>query len=386
MTSTALEKIISAGTATVTPTGLLLSIGDTETRGSREIPKKIDHFRPKDGQLSQYAAAATQFLAVYGHDAKELDDVYFLSNDIESVLEIRLMAWGESGVRLRGDTNYAALPNDEWEDAAYSFTDKITFYPLELKEVPNSMKPTWKGEPVRGELNGPDDPRIKKLQINVECTLSFLLPKVMGIGTVAKITTKSKRSMRNLHSSVHAQHTFLGSRLVGPPFRLSVRPAKNRRFDEKERRMIANHFFELVLTSALTVDEIYEVVKRRQEALGSAPLGEVEAQTFSKMLELPVASEHSQTREEPAAAGTTDDALLNRLARLEEVVGADPALTCLRGVFGVDSATELDQAAAEQYEKILERSLPPAEDGGEVEIVEDADFDDSIPWPGKAPE
>lgn len=377
--ATAIEKYVGLGSATVAPTGLLLSIGDTESKGGREIPKKIDHFRPKEGQLEQYAAAAAKFTDVYGEEPKELDDVYFLSNEVEAVLEIRLMAWGESGVRLRGDTNYAELPKNEWEDAAFAYDDKITFYPLKVDEVPKSMKETWAGEPVRDRLRGPSDPRIEKYSIAVEATLSFLLPKVMGVGTVAKITTKSKRSMRNLHSSIVDQHAFLGGRLVGPPFRLSVRPAKNRRFDKKKREYTANYFYELVLTSALTVDEIYEVVEQRRKALGDGAVGPVEARAFTQALALPVASELSQTREEPEAEdGRPDDATLNRLARLEEIVGPDAAAVTLRGVFGVDSAVELDQEAAVQYERILIRSLPEAED-----VVGDI-VDDDIPF-GEGP-
>jgi len=93
---------------------------------------------------------------------------------------------------------------------------------------------------------------------------------------------------------------------------------------------------------------------------------------FTRALALPVASETQQLRDEPEAEdGRPDDATLNRLARLEEEVGTDAALVTLRGVFGVESAVDLDQEAAEQYERILERALPPAEDAGEAEVVDE---------------
>jgi hypothetical protein len=373
---TAIEKRGGRGVATRPPTGLLLSIGDkTVSRGGREIPTRIDHFRPKEGQLEQYAAAVAKFHEVYGPEPKQLDDVYFLSNDITEVLEIRLMAWGSSGVRLAGDTNYALLPKEEWEEAAFGFEDDVTFYPLNANEVPKAQRDAWRGAPTRGKLTGPDDARIKKYEINVEATLTFLLPKVMGVGTVAKITTKSKRSMRNLYSSVWDQFEFFQGHLAGPPFRLSVRPARTRRFDEETRRMVPVDFFELVLDSTLTVDEIYEVVEKRREALkgGHVAIGSPEARAFTTALALPVASELIQTREEPEAEDhRPDDASLNRIARLEDEVGADAAAVTLRGVFGVESAVELDEDAAAQYEQILERSLPPAEDvtDADAEIVD----------------
>lgn len=370
----AIEKRTGRGVATRTPTGLLLSIGDkTISRGGREIPTRIDHFRPKEGQLEQYAAAVAKFHDVYGAEPKQLDDVYFLSNEVGAVLEIRLMAWGSSGLRLAGDTNYALLPMDEWEEAAYAFDDDVTFYPLNASEVPKALQASWKGAPVRDKLKGPDDARIKKYEINIEATLTFLLPKVMGVGTVAKITTKSKRSMRNLYSSVWDQFEFFQGHLAGPPFRLSVRPARTRRFDEEKRAMVPVDFFELVLDSTLTVDEIYEHVTKRKEALagGRVAIGSPEARAFTKALALPVASEDPQLREEPEAEGDhPDDASLNRIARLEELVGADAAGVTLRGVFGVESATELDQEAAVQYERILVRSLPAAEDVVDVEVLD----------------
>lgn len=137
--------------------------------------------------------------------------------------------------------------------------------------------------------------------------------------------------------------------------------------------MVPVDFFELVLDSTLTVDEIYDVVSKRKEALagGRVAIGSPEARAFTKALALPVASEAPQTRDEPEAEGDrADDASLNRIARLEELVGADAAGVTLRGVFGVESATELDQEAAVQYERILVRSLPEAEPAGETEILD----------------
>ncbi len=378
-------------TATRPPTGLLLSIGDkTISQGGREIPTRIDYFRPKEGQLEQYADAVAKFHDVYGEKPKRLDDVYFLSNWVGAVLEIRLMAWGSSGVRIRGNTNYATYGREEWEKAAFALEDDVTFYPIAADELPAKWRDSWKGQPIPNRHITAEHNWIRKYEVNVEATLTFLLPKVMGIGTVAQITTKSKRSMRNLVSSVYDQFEFFQGNLVGPPFQLSVRPARTRRFDESKKAMVPVDFFELVLDSTLTVHEVMEIVQERNKVLGSPSVaaalrGSPEARAFTDALALPVASdEQVQVRDEPAAEGP-DDALLNRIARLEEQVGAESAQVTLAGVFGVESALDLDQAAAEQYEVILQRAADRLiEDGGEGVIV-DAEFADDIEWPGEAP-
>ena len=389
MATTDIVRRKSSG-ATRPPTGLLLSIGDkTLSSKGKEIPTRIDHFRPKEGQLEQYAEAVEKFHEVYGVDPKRLDDLYFLSNDPAAVLDIRLMAWGKSGVRIRGNTNFAALGKDEWEDAAFSFVDDVTFYPMAADELPPAWREKWKGQPVPWKLDGPDHAWIKKYEINVEATLTFLLPKAMGIGTVAQITTKSKRSMRNLVSSVYDQSEFFQGNLVGPPFQLTVRPARTRRFDDTKGAMVPVDFYELVLDSTLTVQEVMELVQERQRVFAAPPVraallrGSADARAFTDALALPVASDETrQVRDEPAAEGP-DDALLNRIAGLEGQVGAESVRVTLTGVFGVESALDLDQGAAEQYESILARAVERiVEDAGEGEIVNNGD---EIEWPGEAP-
>jgi len=373
------------GSATLPPTGLLLSIGDiTTSRGGKEIPTRIDHFRPKEGQLEQYAAAAAKFGEVYGEDAKVLDDVYFLSNNLADVLDIRVMAWGTSGPRIAGDTNYAGFGRDEWEQRAFAFDDEITYYPLSADEVKLDIRAGWNGEPIRGLLEGRDDARIEKLKINVECTLTFCLPKVMGFGTVAKITTKSKRSMRNLMSSVLDQSAFFQGQLVGIPFRLAVRPAKSRRFDKEHRRYVPFEFYELVLDTPFTVQEAIDTIRERRVALGGSvlalPAGEeraVESRAIAASLEPSPVDETQQLRDEPAP-DRPGDARLNRLARLVEQVGTDAVRALLIGVFGVESAGDLTEADAEKYEAMLARNAETdVEDlTGQGEVVDgESDFE-----------
>lgn len=381
----------TSGSATRPPTGLLLSIGDkTLSARGKEIPTRIDWFRAKEGQLGQYADAVAKFHEVYGEKPKCFDDLYFLSNDPATVLDIRLMGWGKSGPRIRGNTNYATLPRDEWQEAAYALTDDVTFYPISADELPVKWREKWKGQPITNQPITPDHAWIEKYDIHVEATLTFLLPKVMGVGTVAQITTKGKRSMRNLVSSVYDQHDFFQGHLSGPPFRLSVRPAKTTRFDVEKAAMVPVEFFELVLDSSLTVHEVMELVQERQRVFAAPPVraallrGSADARAFTNALAVPVASDEGrQLRDEPAADGP-DDALLNRIAGLESQVGAESVRVTLTGVFGVESALDLDQGAAEQYEAILARAAAAlVEDGGEAIVVDDGD---EIEWPGEAPQ
>jgi hypothetical protein len=364
--------------ATRPPIGLLLSIG--EPKPANRPGRAIDWIRPKEGQLEQYAQAAAKYLEVYGDQPSQLDDLYFLSNNIGDVLDIRLMAWGTSGPRIVGSTNYATLPRNEWEERAFAFDDEITYYPLGPDEVRSELRDNWNGEPIRGQLEGPNDARIEKLKINVECTLTFCLPKVMGFGTVAQITTKGRRSTRNLVSSLNDQHTFFQGQLVGIPFRLTLRPTRGKHFDKETRRYMMTTFFELVLDTPFTVQEAIDTIRERRVALGGSllalPPGEerdAESRAIAASLapELPAADGTQQLREEPAPEHP-DDARLNRLARLEGQLGDDAVRAFLVGVFGVESAAELNEEQAAKYEEMLARAAADAaEDVGEGEIVDD---------------
>lgn len=359
------------GGATKPPIGLLLSIGEPKPEGRPGRP--IDWIRPKEGELAQFAAAATKYHEVYGEQPRQLDDLFFLSNNIGDILDIRLMAWGSSGPRIVGDTNFATLPRDEWEQRAFAFDDDITYFPLSPEEVKSDLRATWNGEPVRGTLTGPDDARIDRLKIGVECTLTFCLPKVMGFGTVAKITTKGRRSTRNLVSSLIDQSTFFQGQLVGIPFRLTVRPTKGRHFDKTTRKYMATTFYELVLDTPFTVQEAIEAIKERRGILGApatADIRQLESRVVEQMLELPAGDDVAtqQLRDEPAP--TPGDARLNRLARLEDQAGADAAHALLIGVFGVESASDLSDDEAERYEAMLTRNVESAEEA-EAELVDE---------------
>ncbi len=82
--------------------------------------------------------------------------------------------------------------------------------------------------------------------------------------------------------------------------------------------------------------------------------------------------EEAQIRTEPQSAPS--EAMLNRLAHLEERAGSG-ALITLRGVFGVEMASELSAADAARYEAMLELGLPPEDSGQGAVSDSDASSD-----------
>jgi hypothetical protein len=225
------------------------------TRSGGTRPNKIDHFRPKPGQLSQYADAALKFTEVYGAEPKILNDLYFLSNAVGDILDVRRKVWGQSGLKAVSQTNFATYPPDMFRERLDAWDDTLLTFPDDKKE------------PGAYELTGPDDPNIERAGMKVYATLRFALPQVLGIGTVVEITTTSRRSTDNLYNSLVYAHGVLGGNLIGVPFRLSVRPARSRYWDKAKRKRAVTEFFELVLDTPLTMSEIYEVVMQRRDSL-----------------------------------------------------------------------------------------------------------------------
>jgi hypothetical protein len=353
------------------PIGLALSIGEPKPEGRPGRP--IDYFRPKEGELDQYAAAAEKFTGVYGEKPDAIDDVLFLSNDVGEVLDIRLKAWGSSGMRIIGKTNYALIEDeDEFLERAWSFIDDIKYFPLEAKEVPRRLRDEWEGEPIDAKLEGRDDPRVEQFQVGLETTLSFCLPRVMGIGTVAIITTKSRNSTRNLWRGVWDQFRFFNGQLIGIPFQLELQKKRSRYFDKSARKYKPTTVNTLVLKTPLTVSEVLEQISERRQALAALPAGDesIEGRALKEALALNPA-EPVHLRDEPDDGDGPGDALLNRLAQLIDEAGQDAATVTLRGVFGKDTVEELSLEEAQQFHAILERGV--AEDAGEGEIVSNGD-------------
>lgn len=354
------------------PVGLLLSIG--AEKPERGPGRAIDHFRPKEGQLAQYAAEAAMFTEHYGEAPKELRDVYFLSNDVQAVLDIRLLAFSTSGIRGVGDTNFATLTDEtEFEERVFgsrAFRDGFTFFPKDVGEVRPELRETWEGEPVYGELDGPNDPRVKKLEVKVVTSLEFCLPEIMGLGKVARISTSGRASTRNLYKALWTEWGMFGGHLEGIPFRLALRPRSTQRFVKDEKKYVQTNVYELVLDTPHTVAELRVALQQHRQAFGLPERSRmaIEGRAFREALALPPGREEEETREEPEAE--VPSWLLNKIAAMEAELPEDSVRAMLIGVFGVEGSADLDAEQAERYWKMLEAALPPAEPV-EGEVVDD---------------
>lgn len=364
--TTSVEKHATRAAPLRPPVGLLVSIG--EPKPDRGPGRSIPYFRFKAGQLDQYADAAEKAETHYGTEAASLDDLYFLAATPPEVLEIRLMAFSQSGLRGVGLTNYAGIPDfDEFMARAWLFDDDFMFRPKNVREVRKELRETWEGEPIYDRLTGPDDPRIKKLEIKLTASLSFCMPEVMGIGSVAQIMSSGRASTKNLYRVLWDHYRAFGT-LVGYPFRLSNRPKRTERFDREKREWKATHVRELVLDTPFTFGDVLQRLRDRQTALGASELPDLKAITrvAGSALDLPPASdEERQLRDEPTVEEHLSDALLNRIAKLEEEAGEMAGVT-LSGVFGVSSAAQLGEEDATRYEAILEAHLSATALEGEV--------------------
>jgi hypothetical protein len=351
------------------PIGLLISIG--APKPERGPGRPIDHFRFKAGELEQYSDAADKAREVYGEAPKQLADLYFLAATPPEVLEVRLLAFSKTSLRGAGLTNYAGIPDEQlFLASAWSFEDDFMFRPKNEKEVRPELREDWKGEPIYDRLKGADDPRIAKIGIELRATLSVCLPEVMGVGTVAQISSAGRASIQNLYRGVWDHYRAFGS-LLGYPFRVTVRPRQKERFDPEKRALVGTTIYELVLDTPFSFNDVLERVRSRQTTLGQGGGADMAAlaRVTTPALQLPPASDEDvAVRDEPTFERASD-AQLNRIAILEQQVGEE-AQTFLLGVFGVESAEMLDAASAERFEQGLLRVLEEhAEDAGEGEVI-----------------
>jgi hypothetical protein len=373
------------------PIGLLVSTG--APKPERGPGRPLDHFRFKPGDLDQYADAAAKANEVYGDKPKELDDILLLSNDLRELLDIRVKAYGKSGVRIIGKTNFATLPEDEYVERVDAWDDEILYFPRELKEVPARMRETWEGESIPSKLEGPEDPRIEKFQMRIEATFRFGLPRVLGLGKVALYSTGAKNNRDKLRKSLLFSHEAFRGNLIGVRFRLAIRPRKSSYYepstaDPSKRGWRPTQVYEVILDTPWTLQEAIDSLEQQREKLGSGQMlkelvaggtgsaffaddaerqrAETEAAIIASVSNLPTVDDReSHVREEPAATGP-GEAVLNRIAALEKEAGPQ-ARAFLRGVFGVDDASELAPEDAERYESGLREFV------GDTEVVDAAD-------------
>jgi hypothetical protein len=242
--------------ATVRPqVGLMLSCGEPPTT-IRNYPRKLDYIRAKPGALGQYSAAAQRFEQVYG-DRPRMVDVLFVSDTISDVLDVRPKVYGTSGIKGVGVENLA-------EAAPGWFGERIRAYDWDLVTFPDDA-------PGQGEytVHGRDDKAVSKLGLKVYGTLRVSIPAVTGLMMLAEISTTSIRSMENWHNALHLASRITGGTLVGVPFRLLLRPARGRYWDAKEQKRKTTEFYEWVLESTHTLDELYRIAEERRQAVGA---------------------------------------------------------------------------------------------------------------------
>jgi Recombination directionality factor-like len=369
--------------------GLYLSAGEAPTEG-RNYPRKLDYIRPKPGRDEQFREYADKFTEVYGPTPRSVD-VLFLSDRISDVLDVRPKLYGTGGIRAVGFDNLAELERDD-------FLASLDAFDWHLE-----TRPEGRPEPGTYDLKGRDDPLVVKHKLKVYGTLRVAIPKVTGLMLLAEIATTSRRSIVNWYDNLTQALFLTGGVLVGIPHELRLRPARTTYFDEKEKKRRTSEFYEWVLESAYDLGTLQHLVAERRAALrGGAPLAELppvqhedvtrdgelaealwqqgeERRARRAASELPSPGEDVAVREEPRAGA--DDALLNRIARLEEELGSEAALVTLRGVYGVEDARELDADDATRYAEQLERAASEAADVAEFVDVDE----DSAPGVASAP-
>lgn len=385
------------------PIGLLVATGElVPTRdGKSQRPTQLGWFRFKPGQLDQYADAAAKALDVYGPEPVSLDDVYLLSNSVPEILDIRIKAWGKSGLRIVGLTNFAELPPDEYADRVDAWTDEqVLLRPREAKEVPAKLRDTWQGEtiPLR-PLQGPDDPLISRFEMRVEATFRFCLPRVLGMGPVALYATASRHNRDQLYKALTDAESWLRGNLIGIPFRFRIRPRKTSYFDREKRAYLPTQTYEVVFDTPWTYQEAIEATRSNRAALAggeplalpAAPDSELFADTDERRRAaaeeellrasdgLPIpGDEEALTRDEPETVDMVTGAQLNRISRLLDEYGADTH-ELLYGAYGVHTVEELTEAQAVMYEQSLRRLVAeqatPA--GEEASVIEDAELLDA---------
>lgn len=365
--------------------GLMLSCGEAPD-GNRNFPKKLDYIRAKPGALGQFDETAKRFHEVYGDQPRSID-VIFVEDAIGSVLDVRPKVYGTSRLKAMGNDNLAELSPQEFAEAIQAFNWDLTTYPEDSPE------------PGTYTVRGRDDSAVTKLNLKVYATLRVALPKVTGLMLVTEITTTSLRTMSNWHNGLSMALSITGGVLVGIPFMLSLRPARTSFYDPKDKRRKPSQFFEWVLDSAHSVEQLYEIAGERRQVLasGQAPLAlppvrhedverdrevsealwgtDEERRVQSALADVPAAQADVPTREEPQVSAS--DALLNKIARLETQVGSESAAVVLRGVFGKESVVELTPEQAERYADTLEKSVDPGL-GGDVETVEEGEVEDGL--------
>lgn len=336
---------------------LRLAIGyrDDEKKGA---PVKLDHFVAKQGPDGSHAAAARKFHDVYGPEPKAID--VRLPSELGQALVVRHMAWagtgGDEGGSLKaiGRTNFATL-------GVMGGPDVLTVW-----------RPDGQVDEV--DVTGVDDPSAVELGVELYTTFRFHLPRVLGLGAMAEITSKGQKTTDNLYARLVELYTMLGSRVsfaVEP--KLVVRPssARPRVVDKKtgEVRRIKSRIFVLDLVVPESIDEMLDRLAQREQVLyggrepvaslygGASAPDAVEAATFADPGEAPPSSDSGGADPSPDIEGDEpgDDEAEWEPVEGETEESAGNALDTLRDAhsaglyqltFGKHKGSTIDQLAA----------------------------------------
>ncbi len=243
---------------------LRLAIGyrDETKRGA---PVKLDHFLAKPGPDGAHAAAARKFHDVYGPEPKAID--VRLPGELGQALVVRHMAWSGSG----GD-----------EGGSLKAVGRANFATLGVMGGPDVLT-VWRpdGQVDEVDVTGVDDPAAVELGVELYTTFRFHLPRVLGLGAMAEITSKGQKTTDNLYARLVELYQMLGSRVsfaVEPKLvvrRSSARPrVVNKKTGEVTRIKSTIYVLDLVVPES--IDEMLDRLAQRQQLLyGGRPAAEL---------------------------------------------------------------------------------------------------------------
>jgi hypothetical protein len=260
----AIEKAIPVGArqlgVRVAPQ-LRLAMGyrDEERKGA---PVKTDYLIPKRGAQGEYGRQADKFTEVYGEKPKSVD--ILLPPSLQHALTIQYKAWGGGGddegggvLKAIGHTNFAL------EDFVGG-PDMLTVWNPDgtVVEVETMGLDANSGEPL--------DAVARELQLDLYTTFRFMLPKVLGFGSFAEITSKGKKTTDNLWSKLLFYYGLFGSKVtfaIEP--QLVIRPATARPVVKKdgESKRIKSSIYVLDLVLPESMDASLERLRERQELI-----------------------------------------------------------------------------------------------------------------------
>jgi hypothetical protein len=259
----AIEKAIPAGArqlgVRVAPQ-LRLAMGyrDEERKGA---PVKTDYLIPKRGAQGEYGRQADKFAEVYGEKPKSVD--ILLPPSLQHALTIQYKAWGGGGddeggvLKAIGHTNFALEDFVGGPDVLTIWNPDGTVVEVETLGLDANS-----GEPL--------DAVARELQLDLYTTFRFMLPKVLGFGSFAEITSKGKKTTDNLWSKLLFYYGLFGSKVtfaIEP--QLVIRPATARPIVKKdgESKRIKSSIYVLDLVLPESMDASLERLRERQELI-----------------------------------------------------------------------------------------------------------------------